>query len=139
MKLMSDIHLGKVTLYFVLIVALIYAVVHYSHNRDYIYVSDADTLETPIFMREEFEDMKLYKVPQPYGDELHVLYDGTKGLSGRGTPHISPYIYNHYDSLPDTIYADGYYVKTAQQLTMMVELPGKNIRILSYRYKKNTR
>lgn len=107
-------------------------------SERYIYVNTVDTLDVPIIITESFKDLMLCKVSERYGNNMLYSKDTTAALPRSvGHPHTSPYIERNYRNIPDTIFATGYYVKSIAELKMMVDYDGRNIRIMSYRYKIN--
>lgn len=104
------------------------------HNRRKSYVYNPDSLFFPLIITDTFQNMKLYK---KQGHKFRdVMYTPPNNNELLPSSHTSGYIIDSYASIPDTIYATGYYVKTLADLQMIVEYSGRNIRILSYYYYK---
>ena len=95
----------------------------------------ADSLDYPIIVLGRFEDMKLYKDKSKQGRDVLFGCDFSDTSNPNHVPkaHTSQYIADHYADIPDTIWANGYYVMSIAALSMMIEYDGTLIVIESYR------
>lgn len=140
-----------------LIFAYLYSLeINFFKKDEYTYVNKADTLEKGVVILRRFENLKLFKQKNKYNDKLfynkdievvrnfikrnpHTFYDSISRIDSHlknGESYESAYLVENYYSLPDTIFANGYHIMYASDFKLMQEYIGKQIRVLSYKYKK---
>lgn len=122
----------------------------------YIYVYKADNLIKGDVILRKFENLKLFKQKNKYNDKLfynkdievvrnfikrnpHTFSDSTDRINSHlknGESYESTYLVKNYYTLPDTIFANGYQIMYASDFEVMQEYIGKQIRVMSYKYKK---
>lgn len=148
----------RIALILFLILSIILSInyVNETFNEKYIFINVADTLNKGEVILRRFENLKLFKMKNKYNDKLfynkdievvrnyirrnpHTFYDSNFRISSHlknGEPYESPFLVKNYYSLPDTIFANGYQIMYASDFEVMQEYIGRQIRVMSYKYKK---
>jgi len=146
----------KICILLFVIVTIFVFINNIIYKNTYIIVNKADSLNKGDVILRKFENLKLFKQKNKYNDKLfynkditvirnfikrnpHTFEDSTDRIESHlkyGESYDSPYLVQNYDYLPDTIIANGYHIMYASDFEVMQEYIGKQIRIMTYKYKK---
>lgn len=155
-KTNTIIIIGLLTISYLIFVYLYISKINLFKKDEYVYVKKADTLEKDVVILRRFENLKLFKQNNKNNDKLfynkdievirdfirrnpHTIGDSSYKIESHlkyGELYDSPYLVQNYNKLPDTIFANGYHIMYASDFKLMQEYIGKQIRVLSYKYKK---